>query len=69
VIWVISELVTNALNHGLPNCPRTRWARPIGVCLTMQLAHLFWGAALGEIVDSSAMQADSYLRIAAVAAM
>lgn len=40
VAWVISELVTNALNHGLPKDSRGRWARPIQVCLTMQLAHV-----------------------------
>jgi anti-sigma regulatory factor (Ser/Thr protein kinase) len=40
VTWVISELVTNALNHGLPHSSRTRWARPIRLCLTMQLAHV-----------------------------
>ncbi len=40
VTWVISELVTNALNHGLPHAARTRWARPIRLCLTMQLAHV-----------------------------
>lgn len=37
---VISELVTNALNHGLPCSACSRWARPIRVCLTMQLAHV-----------------------------
>jgi len=36
VIGVISELVTNALNHGLPQSSRTGWARPIRVCLTLQ---------------------------------
>jgi anti-sigma regulatory factor (Ser/Thr protein kinase) len=40
VTWVISELVTNALNHGLPHSSRTRWARPIRLSLTMQLAHV-----------------------------
>ena len=40
VTWVISELVTNALNHGLPHSSRARWARPIRLCLTMQLAHV-----------------------------
>jgi anti-sigma regulatory factor (Ser/Thr protein kinase) len=40
VAWVISELVTNALNHGLEHAARGRWSRPIHVRLTMQLAHV-----------------------------
>jgi anti-sigma regulatory factor (Ser/Thr protein kinase) len=40
VAWVISELVTNALNHGLEHAARGRWSRPIQVRLTMQLAHM-----------------------------
>jgi anti-sigma regulatory factor (Ser/Thr protein kinase) len=40
VAWVISELVTNALNHGLQHAARGRWSRPIQVRLTMQLAHV-----------------------------
>jgi len=40
VTWVISELVTNALNHGLEPGARARWARPIRVCLTVQPAHV-----------------------------
>ena len=40
VTWVISELVTNALNHGLPHSSQARWARPIRLCLTMQLAQV-----------------------------
>jgi anti-sigma regulatory factor (Ser/Thr protein kinase) len=40
VAWVISELVTNALNHGLGPASRSRWSRPIQVRLTMQLAHV-----------------------------
>ncbi len=40
VAWVISELVTNALNHGLEHAARGRWSRPIQVRLTMQLAHV-----------------------------
>ncbi len=40
VTGVISELVTNALNHGLARSSRSRWARPIRVCLTLQLAHV-----------------------------
>lgn len=34
VASVISELVTNALNHGLPHSARGRWARPIQLTLT-----------------------------------
>lgn len=40
VTWVIAELVTNALSHGLRHSSRSRWARPIRVCLTVQLAHV-----------------------------
>ncbi len=40
VNWVISELVTNALNHGLADSSRARWARPIRLCLALQLAHV-----------------------------
>jgi len=40
VTWVISELVTNALHHGLAHSARARWARPIRLRLTMQLAHV-----------------------------
>jgi anti-sigma regulatory factor (Ser/Thr protein kinase) len=40
VARVISELVTNALNHGLESGSRARWARPIRVCLTVQPSHV-----------------------------
>lgn len=40
VTWVISELVTNALSHGLARSALARWARPIQLCLTIQLAHV-----------------------------
>jgi anti-sigma regulatory factor (Ser/Thr protein kinase) len=44
VATVVSELVTNALNHGmscgLPPAALSPWARPIQLTLTAQLAHV-----------------------------
>ena len=40
VTRVLSELVTNALTHGLPRSSQASWARPIRVCLSMQLAQV-----------------------------
>ena len=40
VTWVVSELVTNALKHGLPQSAGANWARPVRLCLALHPAHV-----------------------------